>query len=188
MTEKESGRQMWFANSYPPIIWWGEFRYSMCTLTQSLTFIIFELTPLIFPHLLPWDWLLSKYTQGQVEQILPLAAANSYRASVLLSYFSVNQNLKGLKMSCSRHFGPISGQPSKQICPQCFSHNKLQQWQKRTLGYVFVSSFPERNPMTNDAKNPQWTKSILKSAKSTSGDEIQTLIHTMLAPLPVCEL
>lgn len=39
--------------------------------------------------------LVSKYTQGQIDQIPLLAAANSYRTSALLSYFSVNQNLKG---------------------------------------------------------------------------------------------
>lgn len=176
---------MWFICSYPSIIWWGEFPYGMCTLTQSQW--------LIFLHPLPREQLLSKSTQGQTEQMLLLAAANSYRTSASLPYFFCESELKGAQTSCSRHLSDldltVANLPSFMNLPLNASLTTDYNNDKTEPGAsMFCSPCPERNLRTDSSENPEYTKYILKSAKSTSGDEIRSSIHTSLALLPVCEL
>lgn len=125
----------------------------------------------IFRDLVSLNWLLFKSIQ--ILQIL----TDQHIAKI----FSLSWDIKVLKSS--RHFRVISGELFKlyEFALNAFSLSK--QYHHPTLACVFFSVFPERNLRTKGSNNPEWTKYILKSAKSASADEIHLSIHGWLALL-----
>lgn len=161
----------------------------------SLWYVHFDSVPMTYlpTSFATWATVIQITTQGQTEQMLLLAAANSYRTSASLPYLFCESELKGAQTSCSRHLSDldltVANLPSFMNLPLNASLTTNYNNDKTEPGAsMFCSPCPERNLRTDSSENPEYTKYILKSAKSTSGDEIRSSIHTSLALLPVCEL